>query len=166
MKKVFLMMAIAISTISLSFAQSKADVNLNEVLRSYFDLKNALATDKADDASAKAKTLVSKIALVPVKALPIAQQKLYTEQVALIKVKANQLAKSKNIKTQRKSFEGISYPMIKLVKGIKFNDKIVYLQHCPMAKASWLNEKENVENPYYGSMMFDCGDVAETLKAK
>jgi len=35
-----------------------------------------------------------------------------------------------------------------------------------MAKASWLNEKENVENPYYGSMMFDCGDVTETIKSK
>lgn len=160
------MMALAISSISYSFAQSKADVSLNQVLSSYFDLKNALATDKATDATVKAKELLAKVNAVSVKSLPKNQQKLFAEQTVLIKAKAGQLAKTDNIKVQRKSFEGISYPMIKLVKGMKFNDKVVYLQHCPMAKASWLNEKENVENPYYGSMMFDCGDVSETLQAK
>lgn len=43
----------------------------------------------------------------------------------------------------------------------------LYLVHCPMVSrnegANWLSREPVVENPYYGSSMFDCGDVTETL---
>lgn len=167
MKKIFLFIAIiAIATTKFSFAQSKTDGAFNQVLTAYFDLKNALASDKKDLAIEKAKTLSIKIDAVPHKDLPADQHKFWMEQSALIKAKAKELANAKDIKIQRKAFEGISYPMIKTLRTIKFNSSIVYVQHCPMAKASWLNEKEDIENPYYGSMMFECGDVAETIKSK
>ncbi|RZJ80949.1 MAG: DUF3347 domain-containing protein [Flavobacterium sp.] len=35
-----------------------------------------------------------------------------------------------------------------------------------MAKKSWLNEVEAVQNPFYGSMMYDCGEVTETIAKK
>ncbi|MFC4211748.1 DUF3347 domain-containing protein [Pedobacter lithocola] len=167
MKKIMIMLAIiAIANTKLTFAQSKTDVAFNQVLTAYYDVKNALATDKKDVAIEKVKVLTAKVDAVPHKNLPAAQHNVWMEQAKIIKAKAAELAAGKDIKVQRKSFEGISYAMIKTVKNIKFNSATVYVQHCPMAKASWLNEKENIENPYYGSMMFDCGDVAETIKAK
>ncbi|PWS27880.1 hypothetical protein DHW03_09920 [Pedobacter yonginense] len=167
MKKIFLFIAIiTVASTKFSLAQSKTDKALNQVLSAYFDLKNALATDKQDLAAEKAKTLMVTVDAVPHKEFPSDQHKLWMEQAALIKAKATELATAKDIKVQRKAFEGISYPMIKTLRSIKFNTSTVYVQHCPMAKASWLNEKESIENPYYGSMMFECGDVAETIKAK
>ena len=167
MKKIIIMMAlIAIATTKLTFAQSKTDASFNQLLSAYYDVKNALATDKKDVAVQKVKVLSAKVDAIPHKDLPATQHTLWMEQAKIIKVKANELAAGKDIKAQRKSFEGISYAMIKTVRNIKFNNATVYVQHCPMAKASWLNEKENIENPYYGSMMFDCGDVAETIKSK
>lgn len=166
MKKIMIMMAIiAIATTKITSAQSKTDAAFNQLLSAYYDVKNALATDKKDLATEKVKVLSAKVEAIPHKDLPAAQHMLWMGQAKVIKAKAAELAAGKDIKAQRKSFEGISYAMIKTLKGLKFNSQTVYLQHCPMAKASWLNEKENIENPYYGSMMFDCGDVSETIKS-
>ncbi|KQR71906.1 DUF3347 domain-containing protein [Pedobacter sp. Leaf176] len=167
MKKIMIILAIiAIATTKLTFAQTKTDAAFNQLLRAYYDVKNALATDKKDLAAETAKALSIKVDAIPHKNLPAAQHTIWMEQAKTIKAKATELVGAKDIKAQRKSFEGISYAMIKTVRKIKFNDATVYVQHCPMAKASWLNEKENIENPYYGSMMFDCGDVSETIKSK
>lgn len=160
------MAIIAIATTKLTFAQSKTDAAFNQLLTAYYDLKNALATDKMEIAKEKVKSLSARVDAIPHKDLSASQHALWMEQAKVIKVKAIELAAGKDIKAQRKSFEGISSAMIKTVRNIKFNNSTVYVQHCPMAKASWLNEKENIENPYYGSMMFDCGDVAETIKSK
>jgi Cu(I)/Ag(I) efflux system membrane fusion protein len=167
MKKILGLVAImTIATTAFTYAQSKTDIALNQALTAYYDLKNALAMDKKDLAIEKAKVLSTKVNAVNHKDLPAEQHKIFMEQAAIIKSKSAQLAGSNDIKTQRKAFEGISYAMIKTLKDLKFNSQTVYIQHCPMAKASWLNEKENIENPYYGSMMFDCGDISETIKSK
>lgn len=167
MKKILGLVAVmTIATTAFTYAQSKTDVALNQVLMAYYDVKNALATDKKDLAIDKVKVLSTKINAVNHKDLPAEEHKIFMEQAAIIKSKSAQLAGSNDIKTQRKDFEGISYAMIKTLKALKFNSQTVYVQYCPMAKASWLNEKENIENPCYGSMMFDCGDVSETIKSK
>jgi len=161
-----MMAIIAISSTKILFAQSKTDASFNQLLSTYYEVKNALAADKKELAVQKAKTLSAKVDAVPHKDLPATQHTLWMEQAKIVKAKATELASGKDIKAQRKAFEGISYAMIKTIRNIKFNNTTVYIQHCPMAKASWLNEKEAIENPYYGSMMFDCGDVTETIKAK
>jgi len=35
-----------------------------------------------------------------------------------------------------------------------------------MGKYNWLNEVKAVQNPFYGSQMYDCGEVKETLAKK
>lgn len=159
------MAVIAIFSTKFSFAETTTNVPLNDVLKAYYDLKNALATDKKDVAIEKANLLISKIDQVPHKDLPATQQQLWMDQSVLMKNKAKELIAAKNIAAQRKAFDGISAPMIKTLKVMKFNSETAYIEHCPMAKASWLNEKETIENPYYGKMMFDCGSVTETLGA-
>ncbi|MCX2573777.1 DUF3347 domain-containing protein [Pedobacter sandarakinus] len=166
MKRTLLMMVLTIITTNITFAQNNTNKAFNQLLGTYYDVKNALAADDAVAAKAKVKTLSAKVDAVPHKSLPENQHALWMEQAKIMKAKATELAAGKDLKAQRKSFEGISYAMIKTVKNIKFNNATVYIQHCPMAKASWLNEKEAIENPYYGSMMFDCGDVSETITSK
>ncbi|MCB0295126.1 MAG: DUF3347 domain-containing protein, partial [Calditrichaeota bacterium] len=43
----------------------------------------------------------------------------------------------------------------------------VYRYHCPMAfdnkGADWLQDKQGVENPYFGSAMFRCGEEVEKV---
>lgn len=167
MKKIlFMATMIVISTVKMSFAQSKTDVAFNQVLTSYYDLKNALASDKQNVAIENAKTLINKVDAVPHMDLPENQHQFWMEQASLIKAKSTELIGATTIALQRKAFEGISNPMIKTLQTIKFNANTAFVQYCPMAKASWLNEKESIENPYYGKMMFKCGKVSETLMGK
>ena len=35
----------------------------------------------------------------------------------------------------------------------------LYVFHCPMAKAEWVQPTKTVANPYYGFKMRDCGEL-------
>lgn len=167
MKKVLILIALfAMGIANNASAQNNAKPALNNVLNAYYEAKNALAKDNKDEAKEKVAALVSKVSAVKHNDLKGNEHKVWMEQAGIIQASAKTFDAATDIKTQRKAFEGISSAMIKTVRNIKFNNNTVYVQHCPMAKASWKNEKEAIENPYYGSMMFDCGDVAETIKSK
>ena len=40
---------------------------------------------------------------------------------------------------------------------------MLYIHHCPMAEADWLQADDKTRNPYYGSSMLDCGTVRRSL---
>jgi Cu(I)/Ag(I) efflux system membrane fusion protein len=68
----------------------------------------------------------------------------------------------------RAAFEGLSNAMITLARRLgpaRRGPMLVY--HCPMAfdnrGASWLQNTAGVENPYFGSAMFTCGVLKETI---
>ncbi|MFQ6047738.1 MAG: hypothetical protein ACE5K7_00055, partial [Phycisphaerae bacterium] len=35
----------------------------------------------------------------------------------------------------------------------------LYIFHCPMANADWLQASRSIANPYYGSKMLRCGQL-------
>ena len=115
-------------------------------------------------ASETAKALIKNIDEFPVKTLSATQQTLWQTESEMIKKAALAISTEKAIKAQRNSFWPLSSAMLKLAKEFKLNNAAIYVQYCPMAKKSWLNEVEAVQNPFYGSMMYDCGEVTETIK--
>lgn len=165
MKTIFLIITVLTTSIlSLVEAQDlKTKAAFNKTLTAYFDTKNALAKDNVGLASTSAKSLLTSLVAFPVKSLSNAQQTIWKTQVEEIKNAANALASQKDLAMQRKSFWPLSTAMVKLTKALKLNNNDVYVQYCPMAKKSWLNEIEEVQNPFYGSMMYDCGEVTETI---
>lgn len=38
----------------------------------------------------------------------------------------------------------------------------LYIYHCPMSQADWIQPVEKKANPYYGFKMLDCGNLVET----
>lgn len=153
--------------ISLSRAQQPAAVQqFNKSLDAYYDLKNALAADQSAQATAAAISFRNAVKAVPLKSLAAGQQKNWEKQAALILTGSQALADAADLKTQRKHFGEISTVYIGLVRKLRINEKESYVEYCPMAKASWLNEVKTIQNPYYGSMMADCGEVTGTLPAK
>ena len=67
------------------------------------------------------------------------------------------------IDDQRKSFSALSDEMAILVKDEKLSMGMIYLEYCPMAKASWLSNEKEIKNPYYGDKMLKCGSVKEMI---
>ncbi len=167
MNKILVLIALFGATAFTTNAQSVvAKREFNNTLKSYFETKNALAKDNATQASESVKALVKDIENFPVKTLSAAQQTLWNTETEGIKKAALAISTEKAIKVQRQSFWPLSSAMVKLAKAFKMNNEIVYVQYCPMAKKSWLNEVEAVQNPFYGSMMYDCGEVTETIAKK
>ncbi|TKC03056.1 DUF3347 domain-containing protein [Pedobacter cryotolerans] len=167
MKKNLVIIALVVISAFAANAQSVvAKREFNNTLKAYFEAKNALAKDNAVQASESVKTLVKNIEEFPVKTLSAPQQTLWKAEAETIKKAALAISTEKAIKAQRNSFWPLSSAMLKLAKEFKLNNADVYVQYCPMAKKSWLNEVEAVQNPFYGSMMYDCGEVTETIAKK
>ncbi|TKC12610.1 DUF3347 domain-containing protein [Pedobacter polaris] len=168
MKKTLLILAVIFTAVTtITKAQSEAvKKEFNKTLMAYFDTKNALAKDNVNLAAIGAKDLATALTGFPVKSLSAAQQITWKTQATEIKKAADAIVLQKDLKEQRKSFWPLSSAILKLARELKLNNKDVYVQYCPMVKKSWLNEVENVQNPFYGSMMYDCGEVTETITKK
>ncbi len=168
MKK--LLIIIALFSVGLATqlkAQSTvAKREFNNTLKAYFDTKNALATDNVAQAGTAAQSLLNNMNEFPVKTLSTAQQAEWNKHTVDLKKYAAPMVKEKDLKAQRKSFEYVSSAMIKLATALQLNNKEIYVQYCPMVKRSWLNEVEAVQNPFYGSKMYDCGEVSSTIAKK
>ncbi len=69
---------------------------------------------------------------------------------------------------QRATFKPLSESLVASIRKFAI-DQLgeLYLVHCPMADdnrgANWLSAQPIVENPYFGSGMFACGSVTDTL---
>lgn len=167
MRKVFLIITLLSVTVLTANAQSDvAKKAFNKTLTSYFDTKNALAKDDLSLASSSAKNLITSLESFPIQSFTPAQRTIWTAQAEIIKTEAIALIAQKDLKAQRKSFWPVSSAMLKLTKELNLNSSDIYVQYCPMAKKSWLNEVTAVQNPFYGSMMYDCGSVTETIAKK
>ncbi|WP_442589601.1 DUF3347 domain-containing protein [Pedobacter sp. AW31-3R] len=148
-------------------AQQTVSAKFNQALDKYYVLKNALAKDQPAAAQQAALVLSAAVKEVPHKGFSSDQQhQLWMKESAAMQTQLASIAKSGDLKVQRKSFEGVSNSFVKLAEELKLNTKTVFIQYCPMVKASWLNEVKAVQNPYYGSMMYDCGEVKSTIAKK
>ncbi|WP_020602818.1 DUF3347 domain-containing protein [Spirosoma spitsbergense] len=86
------------------------------------------------------------------------------DRKALASARASALVISKtgDVAAQRKEFKILSTNMIALAKATK--PAKTYVQYCPMVKASWLSERKDVKNPYYGNDMLTCGSTKEVIE--
>ncbi len=130
-------------------------------LTAYYGVKDALVATDAAKAKTQATALVSALNEVKANKLAAANKKALTaaKTTALI------ISKTTDVDTQREQFVALSASMIVLAKATKPGK--AYVQFCPMAAegkgASWLSDKKEVRNPYYGDKMLKCGWVKEEI---
>lgn len=144
--------------------------NLNQlkvVFDNYFALKDELVKTDGNTASAKAATLLLTINRVEMQTLKTEEHSIWMKIVKNIKEDAEHISDTKDIKHQREHFVTLSKNIYDLIKVSK-QETPTYYQFCPMANngkgANWLSKENTVKNPYYGSMMLNCGKVIETIK--
>ncbi|TKC63556.1 DUF3347 domain-containing protein [Pedobacter hiemivivus] len=157
MKRIFLLVAIlATSLVHYSFAQDHSGhTQTGDLLNLYYKTKDALVAGNANLVASKSAELVK--SLTDDKTVSKAMKASLLEHAGLI-------AESKDLKSQREHFAGLSNGMITLVKSTKLSAEPIYQQYCPMKKANWLSSEKAIKNPYYGSSMLTCGKVVETIK--
>lgn len=141
----------------LNLSAQKSDASMSKLYQDYLNIKTALAADNSDEASKAANNFIKSASMVDYKVLS-------EGNLDILRKDASSIADSRSIETQRSSFGKLSSNMIALTKKFKFSGDSVFVQYCPMAKASWLSAEKAVKNPYYGKSMLTCGSVKSEIK--
>jgi len=146
---------------------SPADVNtaVNNVLRRYLGIKNALAVDNSKTANDEAKKFTAALKEVPVSQMDAKQKATWAKYAEKLRFDGEHIGESTEIAHQREHFGSLSTNIYEVLKAFQSNNMVIYKQYCPMEKKSWISESAAIKNPYLGKKMPDCGVTKETLKA-
>lgn len=154
--------------ISATQIQAKAiDVktSVNAVIKSYLDIKNALAADNTKSACEAAKKFTTALKDVPVDQMDAKQKETWQKYAEKLRFDGEHINESIELAHQRAHFGSLSANMYSILKVFKDNDVKLYQQYCPMAKRTWLSESSTIKNPYLGKKMANCGVTKETFSA-
>ena len=140
---------------SAAFADQRGfDAAMQQVLAEYLKIHGALAADREAGVAQSA----ARIEKLATRLKPAGQAKLVSIPASL-RAAAAKLRQAKGIAAARLAFKELSRPMVTWATALKPSG--IYVVTCSMAKASWLQREREVANPYYGSQMLRCGDVAK-----
>ena len=145
----------------------QSENQLEAVFDNYFLVKDALITSNGNSTASASKELVTAINNVKMDKLDMDVHMVWMKVVNTIQKDAENIANTKDVKIQRDHFTSLSKEIYTLIKISKYENP-VYYQFCPMFNdgkgANWLSKENAVKNPYYGSMMLNCGKTVETIK--
>ena len=143
--------------------------SLDGLIGLYMEIQHALSHDDQTAAVTPANKMEAALSSTPVEGLEREAQSTWEEhrtelQQALTHMKAS----TEDMSSMRQGFEHLSNTLTQMLRQFQPTAKTdVYLYHCPMAfggkGGDWLQSHEGTENPYYGSKMFTCGALKETL---
>ncbi|HBY67444.1 MAG TPA: efflux RND transporter periplasmic adaptor subunit, partial [Flavobacteriaceae bacterium] len=123
---------------------------LKGVLPSYFNMKNAFVDSNAKKVSQFASELKAKIEEIDLTDMGTREQNQINKSYQLIKT----ISESESLEKQRNFFIEFNEAMIPLFKNAEGISETIFIQKCPMANsnkgASWLSDKQEIKNPYYG----------------
>ena len=167
--KMIKFIAAVILFISVNYAQAKpgqGDIHtaVNNVVKSYLGIKNALADDDSKTANNEAKKFTAALKEIPVDQMDAQQKTSWNKYAEKLRFDGEHISESDAIAHQREHFGSLSANMYAVLKAFQENDMVLYKQYCPMEKKSWISESAAIKNPYLGKKMLDCGSTKETLK--
>jgi hypothetical protein len=129
---------------------------LARLLAAYYNLKNALVVGDVNAAASNANEFLTTVNAIDYKVISEGNSHILAND-------AGKIATTTDIKKQRDYFINLSSNMVEVAKALKLTNVPVYVQYCPMKKASWLSSEKEIRNPYYGNEMLTCGEVRQTL---
>ena len=142
---------------------------LTAVLAAYLDAWRALAADRPAGARAAGQSLVQAVDAVDARPLGDHGRGLWLRERGGLRKAAARLAGADNLVAQREAFDGLSAALPVLLKafGHAHAKQIAEFQ-CPMAfnnrGATWLQDHDDLLNPYFGAEMLKCGVKLRTLE--
>ncbi|MDP6419461.1 MAG: efflux RND transporter periplasmic adaptor subunit [Candidatus Krumholzibacteria bacterium] len=132
--------------------------SLDPLYESYFKVAESLSLDRVPDLS----ELKQSLSEITTDFLGDHQKKEWDSLSSRLESALEEMGKTKDLGDSRSRFEPLSYAMIDLAVTLGGSGNVpVYEFHCPMAfdwkGSDWLQGRDGVENPYFGSQMYRCG---------
>ncbi len=141
---------------------------ISELLVGYFALQSVLASDDLEAARRAVADLRSVISRDTVTEMPDATRDAWNKERRSLETIAAELTQQTGLEAFRVSFSVLSGEMEGIVQRFGAGSAgPVYRVHCPMAMdnqgAWWLQQTEEIRNPYFGSTMLKCHDRFEKI---
>lgn len=134
---------------------------VDALVLAYFALAEALGKVQQETAPLRPDGLLATAHSLHGAATDATAKKLVSEVAA-----AAEALRGKPIDSQREMFKRVSASVIPIIDSLPPSSKAVarvYVVHCPMAKADWLQRSTEIANPYYADEMKECGSVVRTI---
>jgi len=143
-------------------------IQMDAVLSAYFDIQQALSRDNFQSGRDGAKNLLNALGKVDMGLLEGSAHMAWMRESASLKKSADAVSGAEDLEADRRGFALLSESMAAAAKQFGTSGVQPILRfHCPMAfdgrGADWLQNKPGTENPYFGSAMFKCGNITETI---
>lgn len=143
---------------------------LAPVYAAYFKLWEALAGDDFDGAKKSGGGLLAAVKKVDMSVFSGPAHTSWMELSKSLSESAGGISKAKDMEAARDAFYRLSKTTIDLHGDFGHTgSRSFYLSFCPMARdgegAYWLQESDELLNPYYGASMLHCGSVKQTYEA-
>ena len=149
----------------------------NQMLNSYFDIKNALVEWDTAKASAAAHTFSALAEKVPYNSLKadttiVETAKSFSNNVIS---EAKGITAANTIEDKRHSFYTLSEDLYNLLRTVHYDQQVIYHDKCPMAfndkdEAYWISNTHEIVNPYLGKKhphyaggMIGCGSIEDSI---
>ncbi len=141
------------------------------LLNLYNDIQVSLSRDQSDQIQSLVRDFDAHLAMIDSTGLKANAKTAWDEIQVDIERSTKSLSVLGDILEVRKGFGVLSKAMIHAFHLFDSGmDQPLYVYHCPMAfkgeGGDWIQMKQGVENPYFGSSMFTCGELKETLIPK
>jgi Cu(I)/Ag(I) efflux system membrane fusion protein len=143
---------------------------LEGVLSAYFMMHQSLSQDELKGAQDGAQKLLESLDSVDMELIEGSAHIAWMKEHKSITSSAQDIEGSKGIESARSEFITLSESLYRVAKQFGTSGTQPVLRfYCSMAAegkgAYWLQNKTGVENPYYGSAMFTCGEQVEALSS-
>lgn len=141
---------------------------LDSATSAYLELQDAFSHDRFEQASGGVVKLRKALDAIDMSMLEGPAQVAWREHLKVLKRGADGVAAATDIKDARQAFEHVSNALIGAIRQFgSMGTQSLFVYRCSMAfggrGGDWIQAKQGTENPYYGSEMFRCGSLKETL---
>ncbi len=141
---------------------------LGSVVNACLGIQTALAADDPEAAGLAAKAAREKLDQVQMELLQGEAHMAWMDQMKDLNTALDKLATSDSLETQRETFHTLSQHLVNTIQTFPI-PQTVYQAFCPMAfdnaGAIWLQDSEEIANPYFGEMMLGCGEIQKMFGA-
>lgn len=141
---------------------------LRALYNAYTQFTAALAEDDLETARASLPKIRAALNSMDALTVPEDQRDTWSSAEAAIEDALDSMEKADDIEGLRRDLVPITAGLAEAIRvyGIAEGPP-VYRAHCPMAfdnkGADWLQPQTAIRNPYYGSMMLECGEITGRL---
>lgn len=141
---------------------------LGMVIQRYLDVQTALAKDDRKAAGVAAKQALVALAKVDMGLVTGRDHTDWMQHASVLKSLLSAVAGAEGMEPTRAKFALLSEQVAAMLARFGVPKGTLYKAWCPMAfdnrGASWIQDREEINNPYFGDMMLRCGEIKEVLR--